>query len=114
MAFRQRFAHAFVSRRFAKSAFLGFALSCRTFMDGEPVQSAPQVKHLFKTATEIALRLPSSTRLASLAYSVRLGQDSETKQRDSDLRSNTKNLFIHPLSLNPIIYSSSDCLKRDR
>jgi hypothetical protein len=27
----------------------GFPLSCRTFMDGETVQSAPQVEHLFKT-----------------------------------------------------------------
>jgi cobaltochelatase CobN len=40
----------------AKSAVLGFPLSCRTFMDGEPVRwrslpvgiSAPQVEHLFK------------------------------------------------------------------
>jgi two-component system, chemotaxis family, CheB/CheR fusion protein len=27
-------------------------LSCRTFMDGEPVQSAPQVEHLSKTASQ--------------------------------------------------------------
>jgi predicted ATPase/signal transduction histidine kinase/ActR/RegA family two-component response regulator len=37
----------------AESAVLGFPLSCRTFMDGEPVQSAPQVEHLFKTGVPI-------------------------------------------------------------
>jgi hypothetical protein len=32
-------------------------------------------------AAQIALRSPSTTRLASLVYSVRLGQDSESRQR---------------------------------
>jgi hypothetical protein len=65
---RQRLAHAFVSRRFAKSAALGFprlvlthttwrkppcrCVAVSPFLTGNPSKGEAQVEHLFKTARQ--------------------------------------------------------------